>query len=39
MLAADAPMVKPLGRKAIGQKLRKENKEIKSGKRFPKYWG
>ena len=39
MLVPDAPMVKLLGRKAISQKLRDENKEIKNGKRFPKYWG
>ena len=28
MLVPDVPMVKPLGRKAIGQKLREKNKEI-----------
>ena len=39
MLVPDTPMVKPLGRKAIRQKLREENNEIKNGKRFPKYWG
>ena len=30
-------MVKPLGRKVIGQKLREENKEVKKRKRYPKY--
>ena len=39
MLVPDAPIVKPLGRKVIRQKLREENKEIKNGKRFLKYWG
>ena len=39
MLVPDTPMVKLLERKAIGQKLRKENKNIKNGKSFPKYWG
>ena len=39
LLAPDAPMVKPLGRKAIGQKLIEENKEIKNGKKYWKYWG
>ena len=39
LLALDASMVKPLGRKAIGQKVREENKEIKNGKRYAKYWG
>ena len=38
MLVPDALIVTPLGRKAIGQKLREENKEIKSGKRYLKYW-
>ena len=39
MLAPDAPIVKPLGRKTIEHKLREENKGIKNGKRYPKYWG
>ena len=39
MLVPDAPMIKPLWRKAIGQKLREKNKEIMCGKRFPKYGG
>ena len=39
LLVPDAPMAKPLGRKAISQKLREENRDIKNGKRFPKYWG
>ena len=39
LLAVNAPTVRALGRKAIGQKLRKKNKEIKNGKRYPKYWG
>lgn len=30
LLAPDASIIKPLGRKAIAQKLRKENKEIKN---------
>lgn len=38
MLAPDIPMVKSLERKAIGKKLREENKEIRNGKRYPKYW-
>ena len=37
LLAPVALMVKPLGRQAIGQKLRKENKDIKNEKRYPKY--
>ena len=37
LLASDAPIVKHLGRKAMGQKLRKENKEINNRKRYPKY--
>lgn len=39
MLVPDTPMVKLVGRKAIGQKLREDNKEIKSRKRYLKYWG
>ena len=37
-VAPDALMIKPLKRKAIGQKVREENKWIKNGKRYPKYW-
>ena len=39
LLVPDSPIVKLLGRKAIGKKLREENKDIKNGKRYPKYWG
>ena len=38
ILIPDAPMVKPIGRKVISQKLLKENKEFKSRKRYLKYW-
>ena len=38
LLVPDPTMVKSLGRKAIGQQLREENRHIKNGKRFPKYW-
>lgn len=38
LLVSDTPMVKLLGRKAIGQKLREENGDMKNRKRFPKYW-
>ena len=38
MLVLDIPMVKQLERKAIGQKLRKENKEVKNRKRYSRYW-
>lgn len=36
MLVPDAPIVRLLGRKAIEQKLREENKDIKNRKRFLK---
>lgn len=39
LLASDGSIVKPLVRKAIGQKLRVENKEINNVKRYTKYWG
>ena len=39
LLVPDALMVKPLVRKAIREKLREENKDIKNGKRYLKYWG
>ena len=39
MVASDALMVKPLGRKVIGQKLREENQKIKNIKRYTKYRG
>ena len=39
ILASNAPMIKPLGRKAIRRKLREEKKEIKNGKRYLKYRG
>lgn len=39
ILVLDALMVELLGRKTICQKLREENKNIESGKRYPKYWG
>ena len=38
MLHLKAPVLKPLERKAMGQKLRKKNQKIKSGKRCTKYW-
>ena len=38
LLLPDAPMIKSLGRKAIGKKLKKENIEIKKRKRYSKYW-
>jgi len=39
MLMPAAPSKVARGRKDIGKKLREENKEMKSGHRFPKTWG
>lgn len=39
LLAPDAPMIKPWGRKAIAQKLREKNKEIKNRTTYSKSWG
>ena len=37
MLASDTPMLKLLGRKAIGHKLKEENKRFKKVKMYAKY--
>ena len=37
MLVPNAPMIKPLVRKAIGMKLKEENKDIRNRKRYSKY--
>jgi len=39
MLMPAAPSKVARGRRDIGKKLREENKEIKTGHRFPKVWG
>jgi len=39
MLMPAAPTKVARGRKDIGRKLREENKEMKTGHRFPKVWG
>lgn len=39
MVASDALIIKPLSRKAISQKLKEGNQEMKNGKRYLKYWG
>jgi len=39
MLIPAAPSKVARGRKHIGKKLREENKDIKTGHRFPKTWG
>ena len=37
LLVPDAPIIKPMKRKAIGQKLLEENKDTKSGKKYLKF--
>jgi len=39
MLIPAAPSKVARGRKDIGKKLREENKDMKTGHRFPKVWG
>lgn len=39
LMVLSAPMTVARGRKALAEKIRSENKELKTAKRFPKLWG